>query len=525
MQTNKIVTHRSYFYRLLIAFLIGSSGQFACQPDFQIRHARLVERLPQIDPDYCNTVIPPNIAPLNFLIEEPGRRFVVKIFSKVGDTLTVSSARPQIRINLVRWQKLLGENPGNRLYFNIFVEDSAQQWQRFKTISNQIAREKIDHYLAYRLLFPGYIKWKEIGIYQRNLENFNEQKILHNRTLDNGCINCHTFLNHSSRMLLHLRGGPGTGMLMTENSKAVKINTKTEFNGHTAYACWHPDGKIVAFAVIKVRQFFHAVGENREVFDTASDLVLYRIDTNEITTTPKIASPHQMETFPTWSPDGKYLYFCRAPALNPDLHFSKQYKNIRYDLMRLRYDAGTDTWGELETVLSSAETGLSSAHPRISPDGRYLLFTMSQYGNFTIFHQDSDLYLMDLKNSSYRRLSINSDRCESYHSWSSNSRWFVFSSKRRDGLHARPYFSYVDSVGTVHKPCLLPQEDPTFYNRLLKTYNLPEFVKERVEVSPRAFTKTAFALDQVKNARLVPKMKLKKKVDKETFPWLPAPHQ
>jgi hypothetical protein len=91
---------------------------------------------------------------------------------------------------------------------------------------------------------------------------------------------------------------------------------------------------------------------------------------------------------------------------------------------------------------------------------------------------------MDLETRRMRRLEINSDQSDSWHCWSSNSRWIVFSSKRRDQLFTRPYFSHVDQQGHCSKPFLLPQRDPRFYDAFVKTYNLPEFVRDPVTVTP-----------------------------------------
>jgi hypothetical protein len=92
---------------------------------------------------------------------------------------------------------------------------------------------------------------------------------------------------------------------------------------------------------------------------------------------------------------------------------------------------------------------------------------------------------MDLATRHLRRLDINSDQADTWHSWSSNSRWVVFSSKRLDGLLARPYFTYVDDQGRFHKPFLLPQEDPTFYAFCLNSFNVPELMRGPVTVKER----------------------------------------
>jgi dipeptidyl aminopeptidase/acylaminoacyl peptidase len=163
---------------------------------------------------------------------------------------------------------------------------------------------------------------------------------------------------------------------------------------------------------------------------------------------------------------------------------------MKYDLMRILYNAESGEWGELDTVLTARESGLSISWPRISPDGRYLLFCMANHGYFTIHYPSSDLYLMDLKTGKYNRLDINSDHVESFHSWSHNGRWFVFASKKLNGLCTRPFFCYFDRNGKTYKPFVLPQKDPDFYNTYLKNYNVPELVSERININKWELAKT-----------------------------------
>ena len=156
--------------------------------------------------------------------------------------------------------------------------------------------------------------------------------------------------------------------------------------------------------------------------------------------------------------------------------------------MRIPYDIDNDRWGDPEMLLSVAQTGGSAAEPKVSPDNRYVLFCMSRYGNFPVYQRNSDLYIMDLETRQTRRLDINSDQADSWHCWSANGRWIVFSSKRLDGLFARPFFSYFDRDGQFFKPFVLPQEDPTFYDTYLKTYNVPELVLGPIEVKESALS-------------------------------------
>jgi len=46
-------------------------------------------------------------------------------------------------------------------------------------------------------------------------------------------------------------------------------------------------------------------------------------------------------------------------------------------------------------------------------------------------------------------------------------------------VFTRLFISYVDADGTVHKPIVLPQKDPAFYESCLLTFNTPELVTDR----------------------------------------------
>lgn len=500
MRTRPIAIHWIAFSA---ALLLGAE----CSRDETPGSAEPVARPPRIEPDYSGVTIPPNIAPLNFVIHEKGRRYRVEIASDEGNPIAIRTGTPQVRIPQSRWRDLLSRNRGRKIRFTVSVLDSANRWIRFDSVVNAVAREDIDGTLVYRLIRPLYILWKNIGIRQRNLQNFGERTVLDNKPLDDGCFNCHSFLkNNPDNWSIHLRIAPGTGMLLNRGGTTVLVDTRTEFNkSHAAYPAWHPDGRHIAFSVNKVKQFFHETGDNRDVYDLASDLILYDADSNTVTSSPYVADPGRLETYPNWSPDGRQLYFCSAPAFDTSAVFDDNaYKKIRYDLARVDFDPSAAAFGKPETVLSAEKTGLSVTHPRVSPDGNTLLFCMSEYGNFSIYRPSSDLYLMDLRTREVKRLDgVNSDRSDSYHSWSSNGRWFVFSSKREDGIHARPYFSYFDGQGNVHKPFVLPQEDPSFYETCLMTFNVPELVSGPLPQRTRALVDAARASGRALKAKFV----------------------
>jgi hypothetical protein len=146
------------------------------------------------------------------------------------------------------------------------------------------------------------------------------------------------------------------------------------------------------------------------------------------------------------------------------------------------FDENSARFGTPEMLLSADSLGYSISFPKISPDNRFLVFCRAYYGYFTINHRESDLWLWDISSREIRALDINSPEAESYHSWSSSSRWMVFSSKRRDGFSAQPYFCHIDTAGNASKPFLLPQKDPRYYQWDYQSFNRPEFVTGRVKI-------------------------------------------
>ncbi len=437
-----------------------------------------VARLPKLSPDYTGIVLPPNIAPLNFKVEEPGASYRAEFRSTKGQPLTVTSRNETICIPLRAWKELVRANAGELLLCDISVRDREGRWSRFTTVTNLIAREEIDPYLVYRLLKPLYSVYKNIGIYQRDLESFSERPILENKHTEGSCLNCHTFLNHRPDMwVLHTRGITNNPMLLVVSNEVFRVD-KT-----MGYMAWHPSGRLLAFSANKFSLFYHTRGETRDVFDEQSNLGIYRIDSNSIVLPPAISLPDRNETWPAWSPDGKYLYYCSAPRLPQE-----QFRDVHYDLMRISYDIDHDRWGEPETLYSAQQKGGSAAEPVVSPDNRYVLFCLARYGNFPIYQANSDLFILDLQSHEISRPSINSDKADSWHCWSANGRWLVFSSKRLDGLFARPFFSYFDLKGEFFKPFVLPQEDPAFYESYLKTYNRPELVLGPIQVKESALS-------------------------------------
>ncbi|MEN6333276.1 MAG: hypothetical protein ABFE01_03390 [Phycisphaerales bacterium] len=478
---------------LLMILAVGAILATACVAcfaasgfSFSIEQATFVGRLPQVEPNYADVVIPPNIAPLNLRVREDGSRYLLRILSdghQIGD---IPSRSSKIAIPLRPWRQWLRAHRGGQLDFEVLALTESG-WRRFDAFHVTVANEGIDSTLVYRRIHPVDSAWRDMGIYQRDLRTFDESAILTNDYFRGGCVNCHTFRNNRpDTMLLSTRSSDyGNSAVIVHDGEIEKVASTF------GYAAWHPNGKILAYTSMKVAMFFHPANEEvRDVIDLDSLLAYYDTQSQRLGTAPDLAKKDRLETYPTWSPDGRYLYFCSAPLTWTHRNaIPERYDQVQYDLMRIPYDPNQGTWGQAETVLAAKDTGRSILLPRISPDGRWLLVSMCDYGCFPAYRRSSDLYMIDLeaaqRNGRYeaRRLEVNSDQSESWHSWSSNGRWIAFSSKRGSGLFTRTYLSYVDTNGIAHKPLILPQEDPADYRSCLWTYSVPELIVEPVQTT------------------------------------------
>jgi Tol biopolymer transport system component len=477
----------AFFAMLVIVLPAGLLFfHFGCRK-ITIERYNSVGRSARIYPDYCGIVCPANITPLNFVVKEDGSSYFVKIYSDKGEPIEVHGKKAKVIIPEKSWHRLLEANRGGRLYFEIFVKTADGQWNCFDRIENKIADEDIDNFAVYRKMHPTHVLfYGNTGIYQRDLRSYDEKLILDKSYLgDGGCLNCHSFCGNSpDKMVTGIRSTDyGISTLFIQDGMASKINTKF------GYSSWHPSGKLVIYSVDDLPMFFHSArSEVRDTVDVDSYLAYYLVDPKVAKTVPALARKERLETWPVWSADGKYLYFCSAPMLwaktkqiPPD-----EYKNVRYNLVRISYDVAGDKWGQEETLISSADSGQSIGMPRTSPDGRWLSCCMFDYGFFPTWQKSSDLYLVDLEEGKLggrsvpKKLTINSEESESWHCWSSNSRWIIFSSKRDHGVFTRLYISYIDKDGNAYKPLVLPQKNPLFYDSCLLTYNTPELITRPV---------------------------------------------
>ena len=423
-----------------------------------------LDTLPPIYPDYCNVTIPENIAPLNFLLRADCEAIEVK-----AGELVLNASGNEAVFDIDDWKTLMQQSSGKEIEVTITALVNGT-WKQYKSFRWQVVGDRVDPYLTYRLIEPDYEIWNHVQIQQRCVENFEVNALGHYEQLENRCMNCHTYANQDPQLSMMYVRGPGGGAILNSNGELQKLNIPG-----SVYFGFSPTGRYITYSTQKIIPAFHSLASKRlEVYDAASNVFVADMQEHRVISSPLLSDSLKFETFPTFSPDGKYIYYCTADTVS----LPRDIKNLQYSLVRIPFDETTGTIGtQVDTLFSQR----SVCHPRISPDGRYLLYTVADYGTFPIWHPEADLQMMNLQTGAIDSLSIvNSEKSDTYHAWSSNSHWFVFASKRDDGLYGKPYFCYVDSHGKAHKPFCLPQQHPTFYDNNLKSFNAPELGKGKV---------------------------------------------
>ena len=452
------------------------------------------DELPKIYPDYTNVMVPVNMAPLTFQMDGKADDIVAKL--SAGEEEIVCGG-DQIVPNADDWKRLTELAKGNAIKVEVYVKQN-DNWTRYKPFNIYVSPDSIDSYISYRLIPPSYVTYEELTINQRCLENYDERIIYDNMLCTEGaqgqCINCHNYQQYNpERMQFHARQNMG-GTIIAYDGTIKKIGMRNDsILSAGVYPTWHPWLPLIVYSTNMTGQIFHSVNPNKiEVFDSESDLIAYDVEKNEVINIEN--DPSEMECFPFWAPDGKTLYYCSAHFEYGDTitdkgkEFIKRTQEAKYNLYKKNFDPETMQFGPRELVFSADSIDKSATLPRISPDGRYLMFTVAKYGVFHIWHHDADLWLMDLQTGEVRNMDeINSSDTESYHSWSSNGKWVVFSSRRYDSNYTRPFIAHIDSNGHGSKPFELPCANPDNHRQLLKSYNIPEFMRGPVTIKPQHF--------------------------------------
>lgn len=237
--------------RNIILFLFSAALLAACGgPQASIpAESTAVSEAAKIYPDYRNIVIPPNISPLNIQMRSAGSEYVGCIKGAGHQVIAAADADGKLEFDSLEWRSLLTAAKGSDLTVSLYARRESG-WVKFPEYKISVAAEPIDRYLSYRLIEPSYELYRQLGLYQRDLESFNVQTIYENNreydSDDNHCINCHNYQAYSTRrMLFHIRAAHG-GTVFIQDGKAEKVNMKSDsILSSTVYPTWHPTRNLV----------------------------------------------------------------------------------------------------------------------------------------------------------------------------------------------------------------------------------------------------------------------------------------
>lgn len=445
-----------------------------------------VNALPAIYPDYTGITIPVNIAPMEFAMQSDDYDHVSVIFKAKDGTEYEATGGNAVDIDADEWQALLQKSQGDSLMVTVRAhrnrqgEGSVDVWEAFKAFPMYVAPDSIDYSIIYRLIAPGYQTYSKMGVYQRELSTMEQIASFENTQVTNACVNCHTTCKGDpNTQSLHIRGKHG-GTVIVRNGKTKTYSTKIPdvTVGSAVYPYWHLSGNFIAYSTNNIHQSFYTTPTDlMDTYDIDSDVYVYDIEKNQISRSEVLMDTTFFETNPAFSPDGKTMYFCRAERKE----LPKDMKHVHYDLCKVDFNPQTGQVGtKVDTVICASKDSMSVSMPRPSNDGRFLIYCKDKFGGIPVTHHEADLWILDLQTGVSRCMTeVNSpDYADAFHNWSSNDRWMVFGSRREDGTHTRPFFTYVDKNGVGRKPFVLPQHDPkNYYAELQMSYNCLEFVK------------------------------------------------
>ncbi len=499
-----------YFYILFSLILISCSKNDIIDEVIDLWSSKKIYNKLTITYPFNNSIFPPDIiSPTITWNDTIANRWLVIFKNKIGiyaksNVLISNSWQPDSAL----WEKIKNSSIENysELIIIGFQYDSNKKKPSLTTsaaINFKISKDSVNSPIFYRAVpLPFGFAVDHLNLIQWRMGFISDYKesqvVLEDLPV---CGNCHSFTPDGKTIAMDIDYGNDKGSYWIEKISdttfidADKIITWSDYKRDEKELTFgllsqiSPDGNWV-LSTVKDRSIFVRVNQldySQLFFPIKGIIGIYNRKTGQFSSLNGANNPEFCQSNPSWSPDAKEIIFAKAPYIKlPEAEKSKavilptemaqdfidRKKEYKFDLFKIKFNNGKGS--EAIPFEGASNNGKSNYFAKYSPDGKWVVFTQAE--NFMLLQPDAKLYIIPSKGGKPKLMNCNlPNTMNSWHSWTPNGKWLVFSSKYK-GPYTQLYLTHIDENGNDSPPILLEK-----FSIKEKACNIPEFLNIRKE--------------------------------------------